>query len=157
MARASAGILVYRRGFDGLEVFLVHPGGPLWARKDLGAWSIPKGEYQADEEPLVAALREFQEEVGQPLAGPFLALKPQRLRSGKQVQAFACRADVDPTRLVSNTFSLEWPPRSGRIQQFPEVDRAQWFSLEEARVRLNPGQIGFLDELMELLASSPES
>lgn len=150
MAKTSAGILAYRKKLDEIEVFLVHPGGPLWASKDHGAWSIPKGEFADGEEPLAAALREFQEEVGQPLSGPFRALKPRRLGSGKWVHAFACEADLDPTQVVSNSFSLEWPPRSGRIQQFPEVDRAEWFLLQEARLRLNPGQVGFLDDLLGL-------
>jgi len=157
VARISAGILAYRKTPEGVEVFLVHPGGPLWARKDQGAWSIPKGECAADEEPLAAALREFHEEVGQTLDGPFRALKPQRLRSGKIVHAFACQADLDPALVVSNPFALEWPPRSGRIQHFPEVDRAEWFSLEEACLRLNPGQVGFLTELLELLGPAQES
>jgi predicted NUDIX family NTP pyrophosphohydrolase len=146
MPKQSAGILLFR-GSPQVEVFLVHPGGPLWAKKDLGAWSIPKGEFGTDEDPLRAARREFQEEVGTLVEGPFQPLCPVRQASGKVVHAWACRGDCDPATLRSNTFSMEWPPRSGQWQDFPEVDRGAWFSLEEAASRLNAGQVGLLHQL----------
>lgn len=147
MPRKSAGLLLHRRRAGQLEIFLVHPGGPLWAKKDLGAWSIPKGELEEDEDPLAAAIREFAEETGLTLDGPFEPLAPQRLKSGKIILAWAVEGDADPDALRSNSFSMEWPPRSGRRQEFPEVDRAAWFSVEEARRRINAGQVGFVDEL----------
>src|SRR5260221_5009342 len=132
----SAGILVYRRRDAGLEVFLVHPGGPFWAKKDLGAWSIPKGEFTAEEGALDAAQREFTEETGQTIHGDFRPLTPAKQPSRKIVHAFAVEGEVDADRLVSNQFQLEWPPRSGRRQRFPEIDRGAWFTLAEARKRL---------------------
>jgi predicted NUDIX family NTP pyrophosphohydrolase len=155
MATRSAGILVYRRGEAGLEIFLVHPGGPFWAKKDLGAWSIPKGEFGEDEEPLAAALREFAEETGQTIAGDFVTLTPVRQKSRKVVHAFAIEGDVDAEALVSNEFEMEWPPRSGKIQRFPEVDRATWFPLAEAKQRINAGQLPLLDELARALTADP--
>ena len=143
----SAGLLLFRRSAKGLEVLLVHPGGPFWAGKDLGAWSIPKGEIGPGEDPLEAARREFEEETGFVPEGPFVELMPVKQRGGKVVQAWAARGDWDPSRLSSDTFSMEWPPRSGRTQQFPEVDRAVWFALPEARRRILPGQIPLLEEL----------
>ena len=156
--RRSAGILAYRLGAAGraaagqgdtrLEVFLVHPGGPFWARRDAGAWSIPKGEYAAEEPALQAAQREFFEETGQSVQGPFIALTPLRQPGGKLISAFATEAaSLDPAKLRSNLFRLEWPPRSGQYCDFPEVDRAAWFALPEARTRVLPGQRGLLDEL----------
>jgi predicted NUDIX family NTP pyrophosphohydrolase len=146
--RQSAGVLLFREVGGTVEVFLVHLGGPLWARKDTGAWSIPKGEFSHDEDPLHAALREFQEETGHALvADEIIPLQPRRLASGKVVHAWAARGDIDPARLESNTFSMEWPPRSGRQQDFPEVDRAEWFPLHIARGKISNGQAGFLDEL----------
>ena len=137
----SAGILLHRPGADGPEVLLVHPGGPFWARKDLGAWSIPKGEHGDDEEPRACARREFAEETGTALPDGALAdLGSVRLKSGKRVAAFAAAGDLDAAAVRSNTFELEWPPRSGRTQSFPEIDRAAWFGLDEARARLNPAQ-----------------
>jgi predicted NUDIX family NTP pyrophosphohydrolase len=131
-------------------VLLVHPGGPLWAKRDLGAWSIPKGEYASDEEPLAAARREFAEELGVlPPEGPVHDLGEVRLKSGKRVRAWALEGDLDAGAAASNTFELEWPPRSGRKIEVPEVDRAEWFSLEEARRRLNPSQIALLERLAE--------
>ena len=127
MSKKSAGLLLFRETIAGVEVLLVHPGGPFWARKDDGSWSIPKGEFADDEEPLAAAKREFEEEVGAPPAGDFVPLDPVRQPSGKLVLAWAVRSDFDPSKLTSNTFSVEWPPRSGRQQEFPEVDRAAWF------------------------------
>lgn len=145
--RRSAGILAYRREAL-LEVFLVHPGGPFWTRRDAGAWSIPKGEYAADEPALQAAQREFLEETGQSVQGPFMALTPLRQPGGKLISAFAVEAaSLDPAKLHSNLFRLEWPPRSGAYRDFPEVDRAAWFALPEARTHLVAGQRGLLDEL----------
>lgn len=138
---------MYRRSRGALEVLLVHPGGPFWMKKDVGAWSIPKGEYEAGEEALAAATREFKEETGLAAEGPYTPLTPIRQQGGKVVQAWAFEGDCDPASLKSATFSLEWPPRSGRRQEFPEVDRAGWFSLEEARRKILPGQVAFLDEL----------
>jgi len=154
MAHArSAGILLHRPGADGTEVLLVHPGGPYWARKDLGAWSIPKGEHDEDEDARACALREFAEETGTTLPeGELDDLGTVKLKSGKHVEAFAAAGDLDAAAVRSNTFELEWPPRSGRTQSFPEVDRAAWFGLDEARARLNPAQAAFVDRLEALLA-----
>ncbi len=151
MSKKSAGLLLYRRRQGKLEVFLVHPGGPFWAQKDQGAWSIPKGEHGDDEDPLDAARREFNEETGFKASGPFQSLTPLKQKSGKLVQAFACKGEANPEKLQSNTFSLEWPPHSGQHQEFPEVDRAAWFPLEEAKEKIHPGQKDFLDELAQLL------
>ena len=150
---SSAGILLYRLSEAGPEVLLVHPGGPFWARKDLGAWSIPKGEPDAGEDARAAALREFAEETGTRLAGGALdELGTVKQKSGKVVTAFAVAGDLDPATLASNTFEVEWPPRSGRRQSFPEVDRAEWFDLDTAREKLNPAQAAFVDRLAALLA-----
>lgn len=154
MARQSAGLLVYRQRHGVLQVFLVHPGGPFWARKDLGAWSIPKGEFDAGEDGLAAARREFAEEVGTMIDGQFLALTPRLQPSRKTIHAWAIEGDVDETRLKSNEFETEWPPRSGKRQRFAEVDRGAWFNTEEAERRINRGQIPFLDELRKLLNDS---
>ena len=148
MPRRSAGILLYRRRQGALEVLLVHPGGPAWANRDTGAWSIPKGEYGDGEDPRAVALREFEEETGQPPpTGDLVALGEIRQRGGKVVEAWAIAGDVDITAIVSNTFETEWPPKSGRMQSFPEVDRAGWFGVDAARVKLNPAQCAFLDRL----------
>ncbi len=147
MSRTSAGLLLYRRRDGALEVFLVHPGGPFWARKDAGAWSIPKGEIDPMEEPLAAARREFTEETGLSAEGAFRPLAPITQAGGKIVQAWAVEGDVDPADLRSNTFAIEWPPRSGRQQTFPEVDRAAWFPIDVARRKINPAQAALLDEL----------
>ncbi len=147
MPKTSAGLLLYRRAPAGLEVLLVHPGGPFWQAKDLGAWSIPKGEIGPDEDPLAAARREFQEETGFEASGPAAALGQLRQPGGKVVHAWALEGDADPGALRSNTFSMEWPRGSGRLQAFPEVDRAEWFGLAEARRRILPGQAAFLDAL----------
>jgi predicted NUDIX family NTP pyrophosphohydrolase len=149
----SAGLLLYRVGRDGIEVLLVHPGGPFWAKKDLGAWSIPKGETDGDDDLLTVAHRELAEETGFRAPGEALPLGSVRLKGGKVVHAWAVRGDADPSRLVSNTFEIEWPPRSGRTRAFPEVDRAGWFDLAEARRRIHPAQAAFLDALMELVDS----
>lgn len=146
MPKRSAGLLMYRRSGGHVEVLLVHPGGPFWMKKDTGAWSIPKGEYDDGEDAFAAATREFQEETGLVAQGPFLPLAPV-MQSGKIVQAWAFEGDCQPESLRSSTFSLEWPPRSGRRQEFPEVDRAEWFGLEEARRKIIPGQVALLDEL----------
>jgi predicted NUDIX family NTP pyrophosphohydrolase len=152
LAKRSAGLLLYRRPAGKLEVLLVHPGGPFWQKKDLGAWTIPKGEFAAGEDPLDAARREFHEETGREVAGPFMPLTPVKQPGGKTVHAWAVEGDFDPRALKSNTFSLEWPPRSGRRQEFPEVDRAAWFDLEEAKRRINRGQVVLLYELEQLTA-----
>lgn len=148
----SAGILLYRRASGGIEVLLGHPGGPFWARKDDGAWSIPKGEYGPDEEPRTAAAREFTEELGSPVPpGPQIELGTVRLPSGKRLTAYAVEGDLDPAKVVSNTFDMQWPPRSGRMQSFPEIDRVEWFEPEIARVKLNKGQIELLERLLSAL------
>lgn len=154
MPKTSAGVLVYRLREGRLEVFLVHPGGPFWARKDLGAWSIPKGEFTEPEDPLEAALREFQEETGFDMEGPFEPLKARKQPGGKVVHAWAVEGDLDPRQVKSNTFLLEWPKGSGRQKEFPEIDRVEWFEIEEARRRILPGHVGFLDELGVLLSRS---
>lgn len=151
MPKQSAGLLLYRRRGEELEVFLVHPGGPFWAGKDASAWSIPKGEFAADEDPVSAARREFREETGLSVEGDFVALAPQKQASGKIIQAWAVEADCDPAAIQSNTFTLEWPPRSGRKQEFPEIDRAAWFPLAAAREKIHKGQIALLDELERLI------
>ena len=152
MSKRSAGIVLYRRTPGGLEFLLVHPGGPYWAGKDEGAWSVPKGECREGEDPLRVACRELEEETGlrAPEAG-FLPLSPVRQRGGKEVVAWGVEGDFEPSELRSNTFSMEWPPRSGRMQEFPEVDRAAWLSLEEARTKLNRAQLPLLEELAERL------
>ena len=154
MGKRSAGLLMYRRGAAGLAVLLVHPGGPFWANKDLGAWSIPKGEYGADEKPLAAAQREFTEETGARPGGDFVPLGEVKQPGGKHVSAWAIEGDFDPATLVSNSFEMEWPPRSGRKRSFPEVDRADWFSLDEARRKILTGQRPFIDRLERMLANS---
>ncbi len=151
MPRVSAGLLPYRWRGDALEVFLVHPGGPLWASRDDGAWSIAKGEIGPDEAPLAAARREFEEETGMPLTGEVVGLRPIRQAGGKLVHAFAIEADLDPASVVSNRFAMEWPPRSGERREFPEVDRAGWFGLEVARRKLLAGQLPLLADLCERL------
>jgi predicted NUDIX family NTP pyrophosphohydrolase len=153
MPKRSAGILMYRQGGEGLELLLVHPGGPFWARKDLGAWSIPKGECSASEEPLAVAIREFEEETGMRPRGEFTPLGELVQPGRKIVTAFALEGDFDPAVLKSNTFELEWPPRSGRHATFPEVDRAQWFSPEAARERILKGQRDFIARLVAALGA----
>ena len=154
MAKLSAGLLLHRRGDAGTQVLLVHPGGPFWAKKDDGAWSIPKGEHEPDDDPHACALREFGEELGTPPppaadgAPDDPDLGEVRLKSGKRVRAFAREGTLEVDAIESNTFEQEWPPRSGRMQSFPEVDRAEWFTLDEARRKLNPAQAAFLDRLL---------
>jgi predicted NUDIX family NTP pyrophosphohydrolase len=156
MPKRSAGLLMYRRHHSELEVFLVHPGGPFWAKKDLGAWSISKGEYVEGELPLDSARREFQEETGFAAEGDFLELGAVQQASGKVVMAWAFEGDCDPSKLISNRCEIEWPPRSGRKIEIPEVDRGDWFSVAEARERILKSQAPFLDRLAGLL-SHPES
>jgi predicted NUDIX family NTP pyrophosphohydrolase len=152
MPRVSAGLLLYRRRDGTLEVFLAHPGGPYWARKDDGAWVIPKGEVDEGEDLLAAALREFREETGFDVAGPFQPLHPVRQRGGKMVHVWTAEADVDPAAVSSNTFTLEWPPRSGRMRSFPEIDRAEWMVIDVARMKILVSQRPLIDALVELLA-----
>ena len=149
MPKFSAGLLLYRVRAGVVEVLIAHPGGPFWARKDGGAWSIPKGEYDDGDDPWVAAQREFSEELGLPVpSGPRIDFGPLKQPSGKVVSAFAVRADLDITEARSNTFELEWPKGSGRMREFPEVDRVGWFPVAQARTKLLTGQRAFLDRLM---------
>ena len=151
--KRSAGILLFRRRAE-LEVLLVHPGGPFWAKKDLGAWSIPKGEHDEGEDGQACAIREFTEETGSaPSPGQLQDLGTIRQKAGKTVQAWALEGDLDAAAVRSNTFELQWPPRSGRMQVFPEIDRAEWFGLDEARERINPAQADFLDRLVATFGS----
>jgi len=143
----SAGILAFKIADQGPEVFLVHPGGPFWAKKDAGVWSIPKGEYTAEEDPLEAAKREFREETGLAVEGGIFPLGPVKQPGGKLVTAWACQMEIATELCASNTFSLEWPPKSGRLQEFPEVDRFAWFGLDEAKIKILLGQRPLLDEL----------
>jgi len=151
LPKQSAGLLLYRLKERRLEVFLVHPGGPFWARKDRGAWSIPKGEYSPDEDPLLAARREFEEETGMAIDGSFVDLGTIRQSAGKLVSAWACEGDFDPARLTSNSVEMQWPPHSGRVVNFPEVDRGAWFSMREAHERILASQRSILDRLLEKL------
>jgi predicted NUDIX family NTP pyrophosphohydrolase len=153
----SGGILLFRRSGDGLEVLLAHPGGPFWRRKDQGAWSIPKGEYGPEEDPLAAAIREFAEETGACLAGEFLPLGTVRQAGGKQVTAWALEGELDPGAIRSNSFEMEWPPRSGRRESFPEIDRAGWFALDEAKSKILKSQAPFLDRLAALMGPAGAS
>ncbi len=151
MSFRSAGILLYRRHAGRNEVLLVHPGGPFWAKRDLGAWSIPKGEFGAGEEPEAAARREFAEELGAEVAVPLIPLGEVRQKGGKVVVAFAAGGDFEPATMQSNMFEMEWPPRSGRKQTFPEIDRAEWFDLASAREKIIAGQLPLLDRLERIL------
>jgi len=152
MPKKSAGLLMYRETHGLIEVFLVHPGGPFWARKDDGAWSIPKGEFLDDDDPLEAAKREFQEETSFTVRGEFQPMEPVAQPNGKIVYAWAIKGDIDAASIKSNTFSLEWPTGSGKVQKFPEVDRAAWFTIEMARHKILRGQTAFLDQLESILA-----
>jgi predicted NUDIX family NTP pyrophosphohydrolase len=152
MSKQSAGILLYRKNDNHLQVFLVHPGGPFFKNKDLGAWSIPKGIFLDDEDPLLAAKREFFEETGQAVEGYFIPLAPVKLKSGKIVYAWAIEGDIDAENIVSNLFEIEWPPKSGKKQSFPEIDRAGWFSVSEAKEKINGAQTGLIEELLKILS-----
>lgn len=154
MAKQSAGILLFRFKNKQPEVFLVHPGGPFFRNKDDGAWSIPKGEFTDDEEALDAAVREFEEETGLVLTGEFIPLDPVTQKGGKKVYAWAIAGDIDHETIVSNTFEIEWPPRSAKKQTFPEVDKAGWFDVETAKVKINAAQVEFLKNLLIKLKSS---
>lgn len=157
MPSRSAGILLHRNHADGLEVLLVHPGGPAWASRELGAWSIPKGEYGSGDDPLDAARREFEEELGTPPPyAPAQELGEIRQKSGKRVRAWAIEGDLDPSTIHSNTCEVEWPPRSGKLIEIPEVDRAEWLSIALARKRINPGQVELLERLEQALADVPK-
>ena len=157
MAKQSAGLLVYRRRRGDIEVLLVHPGGPFWRNKDLGAWSIPKGEFAQGEDPLEAAKREFHEETGFNADGNFVPLQPLKQSSGKTVHAWAVEGDYDPAQVRSNTFQLEWPPKSGKTMEVPEIDRADWFDMHIAGEKILPGQCGFLVELKRYVSNSEVS
>jgi predicted NUDIX family NTP pyrophosphohydrolase len=157
MAKQSAGILLYRLKEHKPEFFLVHPGGPFWTKKDLHAWSVPKGEFDENEDPLKAALREFHEETGITLSCQPFRLTPVKQKSGKIVYCFACEGDPDLTFLKSNTFSIEWPPKSGKRAEFPEIDRGEWFSAAAAREKINEAQVPFIDELILYLAQSEQN
>ena len=147
MPKQSAGILLYRKASHGLQVFLVHPGGPFFKNKDEGSWSVPKGEYLPDEDPLKAAKREFQEETGHEITGDFIALNAIKQKGGKTVLAWAVEGSIDPGNIKSNTFEIEWPPRSGKKQTFDEIDRAEWFDIATAKIKINPAQAALIDEL----------
>ena len=150
--KKSAGILLYRRTKSKLEIMLVHPGGPFWKNKDEGSWSIPKGEFADDENALDAAKREFEEETGFSCNGDFLELKSVKQKSGKMVFAWALEKDVDTSKVKSNEFEMEWPPKSGKQQRFPEIDRAQWFSADEAKQKINASQSTFINELISIIS-----
>jgi predicted NUDIX family NTP pyrophosphohydrolase len=150
MANESAGLLIYRRRAGRIEIFLVHPGGPFWRNKDEGAWSIPKGEFAPGENPLEAARREFHEETGMQVGGPFTPLQPIKQRGGKVVHAWLVAADFDAAQVTSNTFTIEWPRGSGKFQNFPEIDRADWFDFETAMRKINTGQNKLLTQLESL-------
>jgi predicted NUDIX family NTP pyrophosphohydrolase len=154
MPKQSAGLLIYRRRNDRTEVFLVHPGGPFWQNKDAGAWSIPKGEFAPGEDPLEVAQRELQEETGFRVAGPFLPLESIKQKGGKIVHAWAVGADFDSDQIQSNTFSMEWPPRSGKMREFPEVDRAAWFDFGTAAEKIIEAQQGLLKQLAIVLSKN---
>jgi predicted NUDIX family NTP pyrophosphohydrolase len=150
----SAGVLLWRRGAEGVEVLIGHMGGPFWARKDDAAWSLPKGEHGPEEDPLAAALREFAEELGSPVpATDLVPLGSVRQSGGKMLTAWAAEGDLDADAITSGTFSLEWPPRSGRVQEFPEIDRAAWVTVDVARTKLVTGQVPLLDRLLEVLGA----
>ena len=148
MSKQSAGILLYRKINCQLQIFLVHPGGPFFKNKDIGSWTIPKGEFLDDEDPLAAAEREFKEETGKAIDGHFISLKPATLKSGKIVHAWAVEGDIDHKTIFSNLFEMEWPPKSGKMQSFPEIDRAGWFDVDEAKAKINAGQLGLIEDFL---------
>lgn len=151
MTKKSAGILLYRFKNTIFEVLIVHPGGPYWAKKDLGAWSIPKGEFNDDEEPLDAAKREFQEETGEAVFGDFITLTPIKQKNDKIVYAFALEHDFDTKKIISNTFTIEWPPKTGKMQEFPEIDKGEWFDYKNCKLKLNEQQVAIIEELVQKL------
>jgi len=151
MPKKSAGILVFRKNHEEYEVLLVHPGGPFWAKKDLNSWSVPKGEFEDDEEPLSAAKREFEEETGFAIDGKFIELFPVKQASGKIIYIWAVQGDIDISGVTSNLFKLEWPPKSGAFKEFPEIDRAEWFVFETAKQKILSGQIPILENLQKIL------
>jgi predicted NUDIX family NTP pyrophosphohydrolase len=153
MLKRSAGILLFKIVEGRLQILLVHPGGPLWQKRDLQSWSIPKGEYN-DENPAEAAIREFQEETGTLITGELIPLEPQTQKNGKIVTCYAVKGDIDISKIKSNLFDMEWPPRSGKMQSFPEIDRGEWFSVSMALQKINPRQAGFIYELMEKLGKT---
>ncbi len=155
--KQSAGILLYRLKDTQIEVLLAHPGGPLWKNKDEGSWTIPKGEFDTDEGPLDAANREFTEETGIALYGEFTELKPIKQKSGKQVFAWALEFDVEASAVQSNVFEMEWPPKSGKLKRFPEIDRAAWFTIEEAKQKINPAQVLFIEELVQKIEQTTQA
>jgi len=152
--KESAGILVYRRKKPGLEVFLVHPGGPFWKNKDAGSWSIPKGEFTVDEDPLKAAIREFKEETGKSINGNFRELEPVTQKGGKTVYAWITESDFETRDIRSNLFEMQWPPGSGKLMKFPEIDKGEWFTIKQARFKINKGQVPLLDQLEKIIAST---
>ena len=154
MVKLSAGLVMYRRAVGQVEILLVHPGGPFWAKKDIGSWSIPKGEVSSGEDPLTAAIREFEEETGVRPDGRFFFLGTIKQKAGKTIQAWAFEGDCDPKIFRSNTFEIEWPPHSGRRERFPEVDRAEFLPLREAVAKVNPAQVQLLDRLERLISST---
>ncbi|MCD5401140.1 NUDIX domain-containing protein [candidate division NPL-UPA2 bacterium] len=156
MSKHSAGILLFRYKNEQLEVMLVHPGGPFWAKKDDGAWSIPKGLFEENENLLNAAKREFKEETGLEIDGQFIDLGELKQPSRKIIHAWALEKDLDVTNIVSNTFTLEWPKNSGRLQEYPEIDKAEWFDIERAKKKILKGQVGFIDRLVEIINYEPE-
>ena len=151
MSKQSAGILLYKKIVNDLQIFLVHPGGPFFKNKDEGSWSIPKGEFLNDEDALIAAKREFEEETGQAIDGDFISLKSIKQKGGKTVYAWAVEGDIDHETILSNVFDLEWPPRSGKMITIPEVDRADWFDVTAAKQKINPAQVLFIERLIEIL------
>jgi predicted NUDIX family NTP pyrophosphohydrolase len=157
MAIHSGGILLYKFVEGRLQVMLAHPGGPFWAKKDAGSWSIPKGQLNDDEEPLAAAKREFNEETGHAIEGNFIALGDLKQHSGKIVHAWAIESDLDVATINSNTFSLEWPKKSGKVKEYPEIDRAAWFDVNDAKLKILKGQAGFLDRLIAMIGYAPVS
>jgi predicted NUDIX family NTP pyrophosphohydrolase len=156
MSQRSGGILLFRFNKDELELMLVHPGGPFWTRKDEGAWSIPKGLFEESESPLDAAKREFKEETGFEVNGEFIELGKLIQPSGKVVHAWAIKKDLDATKVVSNKFALEWPRKSGIINEYPEIDKACWFDVDQAKKKIQKGQVGFIDRLLEVMKYAPK-
>jgi predicted NUDIX family NTP pyrophosphohydrolase len=152
MNKQSAGVLLYRKSGKQIEVFLVHPGGPFYKNKDLGSWSIPKGEFVIGEEPFAAAKREFEEETGLVIDGNFIELKPVFIKSGKKIFAWAVEGEIDQLTVKSNFFEMEWPPKSGKNQSFPEIDKGEWFEIAEAKLKINIAQFGFIEELINLIS-----